>query len=352
MNFKEKLSELSDKLESYLKDFLQEARSDIATYTPELQDIYNLTYPLYFGGKRLRPALFIATHRMLNGNASERSEFRGAMGIQLLHTFLLIHDDIMDRAPIRYSNPTIHYGFMDKYADLNDVQHLSEGIAICMGDVVSHQGMYLLNTLSDNSEINARIAAFANKKIIDVGYGQTLDALNEHTTPSLENVLKVYELKTGRYTFELPTTAGAMLANASSLEIEQIEKYAVPAGIAYQIIDDIIGTFGDEEKTGKSSSSDIKEGKGTIMVAYAIKNGTSTQQADLRNALGNLKATDTEIAKAKQALIDTGAKDYAFNEAKRLINESNKNLNELKNVNEEYREFLQSLNDYVINRTY
>jgi geranylgeranyl pyrophosphate synthase len=133
------------------------------------------------------------------------------------------------------------------------------------------------------------------------------------------DILTVAERKTAYYSFQLPLETGALLAGASHDAIGPLAQYAVHAGIAFQLRDDVLGMFGDAKKMGKSVMSDLTEGKQTLLIKHALQNGDAAQQSTLRQALGNTELTDETFADCQQILIETGAlqatEDWAAREA-------------------------------------
>ncbi len=159
----------------------------------------------------------------------------------------------------------------------------------------------------------------------------------------------MYEYKTAKYTFEGPLHLGAILGGADDKFLNQLSQYAIPAGIAFQIQDDILGIFGDEKKTGKPVGSDIRQGKYTILVAKAFEKANPRQKKILARCLGNKNLTKKDIEDFRKVIIESGSLDYAKNLAMKLVWEAKKELEKIK-MNSETKKFLRGIAEYMIKR--
>jgi geranylgeranyl pyrophosphate synthase len=147
-----------------------------------------------------------------------------------------------------------------------------------------------------------------NHTIAVTGHGQIHDIFNEVLPKVTEaEVVKTLVWKTAHYTFLNPLQFGAILAGGLEEDVQKLHEYSMNAGLAFQLTDDIIGTFGDEAKTGKSATDDLREGKMTLLVAHALEHATPEQAQTLRAIVGNPGLTPADHQKAKQILEDTGA---------------------------------------------
>ncbi len=350
MDFSIRFKSIASDVTSHLDTYLAQTTPLAKSFTTEMSQVWDKAYPLWLEGKRLRAALVIVAHELFEGNVAPEEVMKSAMSIELIHSYLLIHDDIMDKGSERRGVPTVHEIAKDMYKSEQDPIHIGNSVAICYGDVFCHLGLQILNESNIPTDTLKKLNALVNKRIIDVGFGQIFDFLIAFKETTNEDILKVYELKTGAYTYELPLSIGATLANATEEQLQQLSKYAIPAGIAFQIIDEIIGTFGDDSVTGKSTASDLVEGKKTLLVQHTMDYGSQTEKLALLNVLGKKDASAMELKTAKEAILSSGALDYARSEAKRLMDESTKALEQLENVNKNAKEFLIGLNEFVLNR--
>lgn len=205
------------------------------------------------GGKRLRPVLAVATHEVCRGDNPAIYPIGAA--IEMLHTYSLIHDDLpcMDDDEWRRGQPTVHVAF-------------DEATAVLAGDALHATAFEILATIAP-TEITREIAvAIGTTGMLG---GQMADLEAEGKTPTEELVTAIHQRKTG-FLFVASAMAGARLANASATELDAIEAYARPLGLAFQIVDDLLEITGDQDRLGKSTASDQKHGKVTYPGAVGI----------------------------------------------------------------------------------
>lgn len=213
-----------------------------------------LSYILSGGGKRIRPLLVMLFTEISGGNV--RDAINAAIAIELLHTFTLIHDDIMDNAETRRGKVTIH-------------QLWDEGTAILAGDGLSALAYrYILKTKSPNflSIINVFTEA-----LIKVCKGQSLDKEYETRTHiSINDYLTMIRLKTSELLIA-SAVIGVYIANGNSQLLKAAKGYALNLGLAFQIQDDLLDVVGDANKFGKTIGGDLRQGKKTFLLTLALE---------------------------------------------------------------------------------
>ncbi len=329
---------INQELESYFDMKLSECYdSEIKNVIDELK-----TFTLN-GGKRLRPILMIISYNIFND--IDQKIIKAATSIEMAQSFLLIHDDIMDNSDLRRGKPSFHKA-MEK--NIND-RKIAENIAISAGDLVdtfSHEAL-----LKSGFEINNLLKAdYEFSKVIeDTGKGQILDIYSSiNDNYSEEKLFKLHYLKTARYTIEGPVLMGAYLAGDIKYT-ENLRKFGSNAGIAFQLYDDVLGIFGDENKTGKSIKSDVNEGKKTLLIIKAYENSDDNDKKFIDNAIKNGNINDDDFNRLKYIIKNTGSYDYSM----KKINELTVNAkNELKKINgnNEAIDMINFLLDYMIKR--
>lgn len=267
------------------------------------------------GGKRTRPVLTTLGYRGVTGDVGPSVVQTGAV-MELLHAFLLIHDDICDRDHFRRGAPTVWRRFHSEFEEKNlrEPLHHANAIAMITGDILHIYTYQFALEIDADPEMRANVL----RKILEIaeitGYGQNIDiylSILPLEKVSEEDVIETYRLKTGKYSVAGPLEIGAMLARADKSIIETYKSYGEKAGIAFQIHDDIIGVFGDPKVTGKPVGSDIREGKRTILVVNAYENADEKQRRMLIENLGNQSAAQEAIEEVADIIRDTGALDYA-----------------------------------------
>lgn len=250
------------------------------------------------GGKRLRPIVAAAAMKAVDSEADAKQSAHLGAALELLQSYLLIHDDWMDLDETRRGGPSVYAMMQSKYDD----QHLGASLAILAGDLASAYANEILSTVPFPTEHRERAQAAFWKMQREVFFGQHLDVVAD---PDVE---RMYDLKTGSYTVRGPLVLGGMLAGATNDELLAFERFAAPLGVAFQLRDELLGTFGDSAVTGKPAGNDIRAGKLTFAVKFAKERLDGAKLEVLVNALGNSAASDPEIESAANLLIETGAK--------------------------------------------
>ncbi len=300
------------------------------------------------GGKRLRPLLvllgYAGTGREIDDGALDVS-----ISIEIAHDYLLIHDDFMDEDTLRRGQDTVWYS-LHKW--LNGDPHVAHSLAVCAGDIAEAYATEAIVEARIPDDRKLHLVALLHRILENTGYGQVLDIMLE-TLPLSdvreEDVLRVHEYKTSRYTIEGPLHMGATLADAGNELFDVYTRYAIPAGIAFQLKDDIIGVFGDERVTGKPAGSDIREGKRTLLIVYAYQNGSDEQRKRIEELLGKKDLTREEIEEMREIIRETGSLKYSEDMMERLIAEA-KGVIENSDVAEPARTILLELADYLVRR--
>ncbi len=316
------------------------------------QQLYLQAKSSLAGGKRVRPFLVY-----LAANSKSKRMYLGTKILQLgyaleaIHAALLVQDDIVDRSLLRRGKATAHMFFRQSlHGQVNPgrLDLVADSCAVLVSDLLFNFATVLLARFPH--EFADIVVTNINNTIV----GQGLDILNTAVNfrkkinqDVVEQVLTVYKYKTAYYTFVLPFRLGLALMR-KRLPVT-LRDFAVHLGIAYQIQDDIIGAFGKPDKTGKDSISDFKEGKNTILVAYALKEGGSDIKNQLLELLGNQELTENQANQIRDILISTGALKYARH---LLANYYELALQSLQRapITSRIRQILTELSQWVINR--
>jgi geranylgeranyl diphosphate synthase, type I len=313
--FSDLLAGFRGKLDRALGDWLTAKRAEAeAAGAPEtLELIEGVGQLANHGGKRLRPALVYYAYRACGGGGDEEV-LPLALSTELLHTYLLIHDDIMDHAEVRRGLPAAHVRFRDTHRAQGyhgDAEDFGRSVAILLGDLAQSWAVELASGVSTGRgaagrELARTVAAMCQEVI----GGQYLELLvAQRRAASEEELLRVLRLKSGRYTAERPIQLGALLAGAPAATLAELSRYGAALGEAFQLQDDLLGMFGDPATVGKPVDADLKEGKFTFLIHHFLAKATPEQQRVLEAALGNAGATPEQTAAALRVLAETGARD-------------------------------------------
>ncbi len=264
----------SEKLKNFILNYL-ETHSTLLPGTSE--EIINRLKQYATAGKLMRGSLVILSAELF-GAGDENAALKLAAAIELLHSGVLIIDDIIDRDELRRGQQTFHRFFYDRYAaQMNNRSVTGEDFAMCAGLLSSYLGYTLLDGAPEGA-VKLVSEAYAITSLAEV-LELKVTLKSEF---SEEDVLKVYELKTGVYSIGLPLASGALLAGRKDL-FPAIESSSKPAGIAFQIKDDLIEIHEPEEVTGKSRFSDLYAGRKTLAVSLAFKSADKESRKFLKD---------------------------------------------------------------------
>ncbi len=282
--------ELCAAVEAFLGEHLRGRAVELREAAPLIDAIASL---IAAGGKRLRPAFCYVGYRAAGG-APCSEIVSAAASLELLHSFALIHDDVMDAADTRRGHPTV-------------AASLGSSIAILAGD--------LALVLADDAFMSCGFARDAIVRAFDaysrmrreVIAGQFLDISS--STPSVDDARRMALLKSGRYTVSEPLIIGCRLAGGSNELEAALSEIGDAAGEAFQLRDDVLGTFGGNEPTGKATDSDIRQGKHHFLFARAAARLTGTERDRLISLWGRRDATDRDIATVRELLEASGSRE-------------------------------------------
>ena len=319
------------------------------------------------GGKRLRPALVYHTYLACTGlgepraggadgavgavggngasTGGDREVLPLALATEFLHSYLLIHDDIMDHAAVRRGQPSAHVRFRDAHlarALAGDAEDFGRSAAILLGDLAHGYAVELYTSVGPaaaSRELAGCFSAmceeviggqFLEMQLAHRGAGRSssrtagADASASHAPPGngpgtaaaesaraaalTAELTAVLRLKSGRYTAERPIQLGALLAGAPPLVLALLSAYGWAVGEAFQLQDDLLGMFGDAGAVGKPVGADLREGKFTFLIHHALATASPEERRTIEEALGRSDATDAEVERVRELLLTTGAR--------------------------------------------
>lgn len=245
--------------------------------------------------KRVRAALLFSAFALTDGRAGVAPGLcRFAAGVELLHTFMLVHDDVADHATLRRNGPALHL-------------LMGQDRAVVVGDYLFARAMEVM--LSAPLAQATEVTRYYLQVCRQTAAGQYLD-LHLGKVPlsqvSLFQTMKVAQLKTARYGFVAPLVAGARLAGATAPELQAFERVGRLIGLSYQFVDDLLGMFGDSALSGKSTDSDFLEGKRTFPVIAAYVRADAQQKLSMERMWSEPHLS--ELAAARNLLVETGGK--------------------------------------------
>ncbi len=347
------LSWFKNQLDNFLRLYFNEKLKEAAEIDPEsVVLVEELRRFIGNGGKRIRPAFAYAGYVASGGRSLDAILFASA-SLEFVQAFALIHDDLIDDSPLRRGKPSVHKVFEDFHknrAFSSDAQHFGLSSAILSGDLALSFADELLSTSPFPSERIKRAKFYFDTLKKQVVFGQHLDLIASVKKKVVEkDILTILEYKTAKYTVERPLQIGAALAGADEDVMKIFSEYGIRLGQAFQIQDDILGTFGNKETIGKPNDSDIKEGKKTLLVVKALEWAKGEEKRRLEKVLGNKKVTDREIEEARNTIKDTGALEYSQKLATSLILQAKEVIAKAR-LNDEGKNYLLQAADYLLTR--
>jgi geranylgeranyl diphosphate synthase, type II len=247
---------------------------ELANYSKTLagnpDELYQpLSYMLSLGGKRMRPLLVLLANGLFSDDTHRA--VNAALSVEVFHNFTLIHDDIMDNAPLRRNQETVF-------------KKWNPNIAILAGDTMMVKAYQLLATY--NGSILPGLLTLLNKTAIEVCEGQQIDMNLETRAASIEEYLKMIELKTA-VLLAASLKMGAIVAGAPEADSKNLYEFGRHIGIAFQLQDDILDAYGNPEKFGKQVGGDILSNKKTFLYLKAIEKATAIDKEQLEKLFSN-----------------------------------------------------------------
>lgn len=299
------LAEIAERVDVRIREVLDAELVRWTAVDPDLAaPLSSLRDLVLAGGKRLRPAFCHWAFVGCGGDPLDVNVVNAGAGLELLHTFALVHDDVMDASLRRRGMDAVHVQFIDEHRRRDwraEDRRFGEGVAILVGDLAFVYADLLMADLPREAQ-----AIFTELRI-EVNIGQYLDLLGTvRGSPSVEAARRICTYKSGKYTIERPLHLGAALAGHHRRFDDVLSNYGLPLGEAFQLKDDLLGALGDEVATGKPVGDDLREGKPTALVARALA-GASASQRMVLDRIGYVDLTPAEIADIQMVLVETGA---------------------------------------------
>lgn len=314
-----------DQFLAYLKDFKIEK---------EPQSLYEpVNYILNLGGKRLRPILTLLSAEIFD--CDYKKAMNAALSVEVFHNFSLIHDDIMDDAPLRRGKDTVH----EKW-DVNT--------GILSGDAMLIMAYQLFETYE--AETFRSLAKLFSKTALEVCEGQQYDVdFETRDDVSIDEYLRMIEFKTA-VLVGAAMKMGAIIANASETDQKNIYDFGKNLGIAFQLQDDYLDAFGDPKTFGKQVGGDIIENKKTILYLKAMEFSDADDRLQLEHLFGiHPSDASQKIDTTKQLFTSSGAAEATHNEIKKYTNKAFDVLETL-SISDEKKNILRQFGEKLMNR--
>lgn len=285
-------------------------------------------------GKRIRPILFALSYKgyCKTNTRISPSIYYVSTCIELLHNFMLIHDDIIDRSDLRRGKPTMHK-LLEKAVKTREQKRLGQDLSIVTGDIVYALAIDAFLSINEDLKRKEKALKYFIQTAVFTAMGEFIDTLHgvqKIDKVSEKDVFLNYSLKTARYTFDCPMVVGAILAGAQPKDIQRLSEIGLLIGQAFQIQDDMIGIFDSQKNIGKSILSDIAESKKTILVCHAYKTLPLPKRKKFMKHFTKVKKSYSDLVAIRKIFIEAGSLRYSLQEIKKRLERSQKILNKLK----------------------
>ncbi|HRC87106.1 MAG TPA: polyprenyl synthetase family protein [Thermoanaerobaculia bacterium] len=305
------LSLKRSEIDGPLEELLNKKKREAILVAPGSSPLFDvLSSFVASGGKRLRPILVLETYAALGGTNPDRA-LPAALATELLHTYLLIHDDIMDHAALRRGQPTAHIAFEAlhrRHGLEGDGEDFGRTAAILAGDLACSIAQELFSQAVVAPELRRRLDGIWAAMGQEVILGQYLEILASRSPrPTAEELTRILHLKSGRYSMERPIELGAVFAGAGEGQRRSLSILGRALGEAFQLRDDLLGLFGEEGQTGKPVGGDLLEGKYTFLLHLAFERLSEADQREIARLRGAGQAPAAELETALAKVVASGA---------------------------------------------
>lgn len=250
------------------------------------------------GGKRLRPAFCLSGYLAAGGEVSDTSAIPAAMALEMLHACALIHDDVIDASPLRRGQPTVHAWHAHEHESRQwrgDPCRFGENVAILAGDLAL---VYADQLMAEAPPAVDEAWAELRSELIIGQYMDVVAAAGISAEPELSRWIAI--VKSGRYTIHRPLVVGAIIGGRRDLA-PAFEAYGAALGEAFQLRDDLLNVFGDDQVTGKPGGLDIEQHKMTLLFTLAMQ-----RDIYLRDLMSS---SDPDLPRLRGILVETGVRD-------------------------------------------
>ena len=301
-----------ERVDSRLSSFFAERIGASTGLGDDNQRLWTSARAAAEGGKRMRPRLVLTTLAAL-GCPVDSTAIDTASAFELLHTAFLLHDDVIDRDTVRRGKPNLAGEFAATAAadgiERSRAALWGEAASILAGDLLLHAATALVGRLDVPAAARNRLLDVLDHSVVVTAAGELTDVALAVglAAPTLPAVLGMTERKTAAYSVAGPIMAGAILAGGDDRLLAALAEYGRLVGVAFQLGDDLLGVYGEQERTGKSVLSDLREGKKTALVAFAR---STASWPSIEARLGRDDLTLADAAALAAVLEECGARRF------------------------------------------
>ncbi|MEU2514263.1 polyprenyl synthetase family protein [Streptomyces syringium] len=294
------------RVDEALHRFVEEEADHLLAIDPDLAPLVDQLRIATIHGKRLRAAFCYWGWRAA-GQPDSDALVRAAAAMELVHAAAVVHDDLVDGSALRHGLPTAHLALRTAVPRGPQAKAAARSLAMLAGDLLISWAGQLFTTCGLPAAYLSRARPLWAVLARELVAGECLEILRTGSRPDTAASLQVIRYKTAKYTVEHPLHIGAALAGASRELREFFTDYGLPLGEAFQLRDDLLGLFGDPERTGKANADDITAHRPTALLALTWQDATSTERRELRTLLGRRHLDEESVERVRGIMHRTGA---------------------------------------------
>ncbi|MDN3353143.1 polyprenyl synthetase family protein [Actinomadura sp. DC4] len=286
------MADLRGRIDQALDEFVDSEAAELLALDAELAPVAEQMRISVAGGKRIRPAFCYWGWRAA-GQPDSDAMIRAAASLELVHAAAVVHDDLIDRSPMRRGRPTAH-------------EKLGDALALMVGDLLMAWAGQLFHTSGLPRTFLARAVPLWTTMGRELVAGECLEIMRTGLPHDVARSLTIVRFKTGSYTVERPLEIGAVLGGAPPAVRDALAEYSRPLGEAFQLRDDLWGVFGDPLQTGKSILDDLAGRKPTALLALTLSRASEPDRRRLDDLL-DAPMTPADAAEIRQIMQESGA---------------------------------------------
>ena len=345
---------LKKDIDCEIRAFLADVKKDLKLHTISPLLFEGVKDFVERPGKRIRPILFILAYLgyTRRGRIPRKKLLRSSLSLELLHDFLLIHDDVIDKSDMRRGKPSLHRIFNSKLK-VSPHDDAGSDLSIVAGDVIFALAVESFLSFDEDPKRKEKALGEFLRMATFTGTGEFIDitaGMKSIDKVSRKEIFDIYTLKTAKYTFEGPMRIGASLAGANDVELKKLSRLGVALGKAFQILDDLLDVFSTTSETGKPVLSDLAESKKTLLVWETFRRLAPGDRKNFKLLFEKKAKTKKDLQRIKQLIIESGAYNYCVRKIYSLLKEAILFSDTIK-MGKRYKKELLGLIENIVSKT-
>lgn len=322
-------SKIADRVTELIVTAVEEEVERLPDLHPELAHALEHLLTILRGGKRLRARFTYEAWLACGGGDMERVLIAAA-SVELSHAFALVQDDVIDRSAMRRGKDSVHRRASNRHRRAmwrGDGEHFGHSLALILANYCWGWSHRLLDRASPDPQTVTELKRVAEHMLLDGTYGETLELVLQHERRfEVEQCRQAAHYKTGMTIFKPPLLMDALLAGADRQTLKALAAFGEIVGDAYQMRDDLLGTFGDPLMTGKPDDDDLRDGKPTVLIATALLAASDKQRTRLMELYAAEGLETAGVQEIRELIRTTGAVDTVNNSIDELTNQASRSL--------------------------